>query len=286
MLDGGVSGVDIATMSTAELRVREEGLEVLGRGARIFHGGAGPAVLLIHGGWGGARCHWETVFEPLAESFEVVAPDLPGFEDGVPGGPHSVDDYADWLVALLDALGLSRAVCVGNSFGASVAWSLACRHPDRCEALVVVNGIPMPRTPLPLRLLGALDPARAVLRRQVKRIGFTPGALAKAFRDPSRAPMTLRHMLSSPRQPQLERTVDAMILGGSTTAPPHARTLLLWGAADRLQRTTPEDAVKLQRAIPGAMLMLIPDAGHLPQRERPEEFVASLRGYLATKPRG
>ena len=48
----------------------------------------------------------ETVFEPLAESFEVVAPDLPGFEDGVPGGPHSVDDYADWLVALLDVLGL------------------------------------------------------------------------------------------------------------------------------------------------------------------------------------
>ncbi|MBK8692246.1 MAG: alpha/beta fold hydrolase [Deltaproteobacteria bacterium] len=95
-------------MSTAELRVREEGLEVLGRGARIFHGGAGPAVLLIHGGWGGARSHWETVFEPLAEGFEVVAPDLPGFEDGVPGGPHSVDDYADWLVALLDALGLSR----------------------------------------------------------------------------------------------------------------------------------------------------------------------------------
>lgn len=267
-------------MSPSVETVKSESVAVRGRPARVFHGGRGPGLLLIHGGWSGAEAHWSSVLARLAETFEVVAPDLPGFEDDAPGGPRSVDDYADWLLALLDAMGLSRVACVGNSFGASVGWSFALRHAARCDALVIVNGIAMPRTPWPLRLLGALSPARSLLRRLIARNAYRPDLLAQAFFDPSRAPESIRRVLASSSSRSLDRMVDAFILGGSTVAPPRVPTLLLWGAADRLRQSRRATAEKLHRAIEGSSLVLIPEAGHLPQRERPEEFVAALRSFL------
>ena len=270
-------------MTDLSASLKDEAIEVRGRQARFFRGGRGPAVLLVHGGWGSAERHWEPVFARLAETFEVIAPDLPGFEDGVSDGPHSVDDYADWLIALLDVLGVAHVACVGNSFGASVAWSFACRYPLRCDALVLVNGFPMPHTPLPLRLLGDFAPARALLRRRVARGAYTLDALTEAFFDPSEAPASLRRMLASPYPEQLNRMVDAMILGGSTTELPHTPTLLLWGADDHLKQSRRSVAEKLHREIPGSTLVLIPEAGHLPQRERPADFVAALRAFLGAR---
>ena len=54
---------------------------VEGMSARVFVGGAGEPLLLVHGGWGGAEMHWASVWEPLAARFRVVAPDLPGIGD-------------------------------------------------------------------------------------------------------------------------------------------------------------------------------------------------------------
>ena len=228
--------------------VTERSIEVRGRRAQVFRGGRGPSLLLIHGGWGGAAAHWEPVFAPLAEGYDVIAPDLPGFVDGDATDLRSVDDYADWLVALLDVLGVQRAACVGNSFGASVAWSLACRHPERCGALVLVNGFPMPRTPRLLRALGALGPARALLGQFLRFSAFSPRALAQAFVDPANIPASL-HRLSAAAHPEpAERMVDAFIRGGTALDPPKARTLLLWGAADRLRQSRAASSSRAPRA--------------------------------------
>lgn len=264
--------------------VGEQAIEVWGSSARVRRGGHGPALLLIHGGWGSATGHWEPVLSPLAESFEVIAPDLPGFGDERGASVRSVDDYADWLVALLDALGVRTAACVGNSFGASVAWSLACRHPDRCDALVLVNGFPMPRTPRILRMLGRLAPARALLGRFVRSSAFRPEALSAAFFDAVNVPESLRRMVAEAQPRSLDVMVDAFVLGGSTSAPPRAPTLVLWGADDRLRQSRVGTAVKLHRSIPGSALVLIARAGHLPQRERPDAFVAALREFLKVHP--
>jgi pimeloyl-ACP methyl ester carboxylesterase len=270
------AGPDLAAPSP----VTESAVEVRGRPARVFRGGRGPALLLIHGGWGGAAAHWEPVFAPLAAHFDVVAPDLPGFDDPAPAGPRSVDDYADWLVALLDALGVERAACVGNSFGASVAWSLAARHPARCDALVLVNGFPMPRTPPLLRRLGAFAAARALLARYIARDAFSLRALAAAFVDPAHVPAAVRAVLAAAHPAPLARMVDAFLLGGSEPPPPRARTLLLWGASDGLRASRAATAERLHRENAGSRLELIADAGHLPQRERPDAFVAALRQFL------
>ena len=75
-------------MGDTEIALRE--LQVLGTRARIFEGGSGAQVLLIHGGWTGAalswsRVSWSRVWEALAARYRVVAPDLPGL--GLPETP-------------------------------------------------------------------------------------------------------------------------------------------------------------------------------------------------------
>ena len=75
----------------------------------------------------------------------VLAIDLPGH--GRSGGAplETIEDMADWIVAVLDAAGLSRAALVGHSLGSLVALAGAARHPERVRAIALVSTtVPMP----------------------------------------------------------------------------------------------------------------------------------------------
>lgn len=143
--------------------IRTVQLEVMDRAVDVREGGDGPPLLLIHGGWGGATA-WSRVWNALAHRHRIVAPDLPGLGAVATAALPNVAGYAAWLAALLDALGIAKATFVGNSFGASVAWSLAGRFPEGCAGVVLVDGIPMPRTPLPMRWLGHTSMRKALMQ--------------------------------------------------------------------------------------------------------------------------
>lgn len=260
-------------------RVTPQELEVLGTRARIHQGGAGPAVLLIHGGWTGAAMSWSPVWERLAGRYRVIAPDLPGL--GLVETPPraSVQQYAVWLVALLDVLGIERAMCVGNSFGASVACSLAGRAPERCAALVLVNGFAVPKTPPLLYWLGRTRPGAALMRALLRRVSFNPKALERAFVDMGRAPPGLREMLGRSDSPMLSRFADILIAGDGPP-PPAVSPLILWGRGDRLPGTREADARRLHASIPGSTLRFVAGAGHFPQIEAPEAFLEHLEAFL------
>lgn len=260
--------------------VRRE-LTLLGRPARVFEGGAGEALLLIHGGWAGAQMHWSQVWEPLAERYRVIAPDLPGLGalDQAPLADSA--GYAAWLAALLEQFGIDRAWCVGNSFGGSLALSLAGRFPGRCAGLVLVNALGLPATPGPLRWFGQTPPGRALMRAIVARVSYQPEALAKAFVDLSRAPAELEAMLARRGGTLVEHFAD-LLVAGDGPPPPQVTPHLLWGARDRLPGTGPDGARRLQQTLKGATLDLIPDAGHFPQVEQPALFVALLTRLVAT----
>ncbi len=126
--------------------VRLQTLHVLGQPAHVFAGGSGSTVLLLlHGGWGGAALHWSRVWDLLGRKCWIVAPDLPGLGDLTQPGRGSFAAYVAWLQALLDALDVDQVVCIGNSFGASLAWSLAGRAPQRVTGLVLVDGFAVAR---------------------------------------------------------------------------------------------------------------------------------------------
>ena len=106
---------------------------------QIDDSGSGTAVVLCHGfpGLGYSYRHQSAA---LAEAgFRAIALDMPGY--GGTTRPDAIDEYtndavAARMIALLDALGIDKAVFVGHDFGAPAAWTTALRYPDRVAGLV------------------------------------------------------------------------------------------------------------------------------------------------------
>ncbi len=150
---------------------------------------AAPAVLLIHGVTA-SHLSWPFVAERLPHA-RVIAPDLRGRgrSNGL-AGPAGLDAHARDLVAVLDALGVERAVVVGHSMGAFVALVLGDLHPERVSRVVLVDG------GLPLDLPEGLSvdevialvlgPTAERLAMRFRDGGGVPGLLARASRVPSR----------------------------------------------------------------------------------------------------
>jgi pimeloyl-ACP methyl ester carboxylesterase len=262
------------------MRVEKLRVPLLNESARVYVGGEGePALLLLHGGWGDAATHWSRVWHRLARSTRVVAPDLPGLGETTQEGRASLAEYVAWLTSLLDAIGIKKVVCIGNSFGASVAWSFAGRCPNRCAGVVLVDGVPMPRTPGPLRWLGHRAVGRRLMRRAVQRWSFTPDALPRAFSNPELAPKELETSVAVTPPRRLETFIDCLIEGDGPP-PPHTRVLVLWGEADHLPGTGLAAGKRLSARLPGARFVSLPGAGHFPQLERPELFARAIESFL------
>ena len=101
--------------------------------------GAGVPVLLLHG-LASSRRFWDLVVPGLAGT-PVVALDQRGHGDSErPGGPFDADTVAQDALTALDALGLSRVLVVGHSWGAATALRLAATAPERVLAVVAVDG--------------------------------------------------------------------------------------------------------------------------------------------------
>jgi len=105
--------------------------------------GRGEPILLLHG-WPGFWYDWRRVLVPLAEIADVIAPDFRGFGDSdwpdlPPAEGYTQTVLADDVVTLLDSLGISQAVVAAYDIGATVAQTMARRHPERVRALALFN---------------------------------------------------------------------------------------------------------------------------------------------------
>jgi len=183
---------------------------------------------------------------------------------------------------VLDALKVPAAWLVGNSFGASLAWRLAGQAPERCLGLVLVNGGPMPSLPPLARRAFGVPPLRQLVRAFFRWASFSPGPLRRAFADPGLAPPELVRTLAGRDgpPPQLARLGRVLLSPEPPTRSPLRSPLLLWGQEDQLWGNASSAAVKLQRSIRGARLVLIPGAGHCPQLEQPGPFLDALLAFI------
>jgi pimeloyl-ACP methyl ester carboxylesterase len=133
-----------------------------------------PAVILLHGVGLSSR-YMVPLARHLKESFQVYAPDLPGFGwSSKRRRPPTVREQADDVGKWMDAMGIERASLFGNSLGSQVAVDLAYRFPQRIDKLVLSGPTPdantrnlpslyarqlmnMPREPVPMQLIYMLD---------------------------------------------------------------------------------------------------------------------------------
>jgi pimeloyl-ACP methyl ester carboxylesterase len=119
--------------------------------------GSGRVLVALHGGMGGADQSWLLARALLGDAlgWRVLAVSRPGYLGTPLATGRTLDEQADALVALLDALGIETALVAAVSAGGPVAIAFALRHPKRCAGLVLVSTPSghMPSDPAILRRL-------------------------------------------------------------------------------------------------------------------------------------
>lgn len=248
---------------------------------------ADPPVVMLHGTGG----HWETFsanIPALSRNFHCVALDMMGcgFTDR-PDRPYEIGDYADHVLAFMDAMGLDAASVIGVSLGSWVAARLAVRAPDRVDKLIL-------NSPAGLLPLSSAASAAIGTRRDVAADPSwdnTEQVLAHLFYDRR----SLTDDIIAVRQ-QVYSRPDARSLSLRTLTlfdPDIRRRNLLtpdeWAAITAptliiAHVDAPDDYLTTGRAIakliPHATVADVPRAGHWPHFEQAEIFNALAENFL------
>jgi pimeloyl-ACP methyl ester carboxylesterase len=258
-----------------------------------------PTLMLLHG-FGASLFSWREVREPLSQIGSVIAFDRPAFgltERPLPGdwsgeNPYSPEAQADLTVALLDELGLERAVLIGHSAGGTIALLTALRHPERVQALVQVGAAvyegggtpgwlrPLLRTPQ-MRHLGPL---------LVRSIGARGQDLIRsAWHDPGKITPQIVAGYKKPLQAEnWDHALWEFILASHPLDLPNrleeitVPVLVITGDDDRWVPTP--QSVHLADELPNAELAILPVCGHVPQEECPEPFLQAVTDFLDRLP--
>lgn len=245
----------------------------------------GGTVLLIHGSGPGvsAWANWRLTIPALEADFRVVAPDIAGFgytERGM--DEYSLDTWTAHVVGVLDTLGIDSAHVVGNSFGGSLALSLAIRHADRVRRLGLMGavGLPFPLTP-GLDAVWGYEPSVEAMADLLRIFTATPAdgidELARLRYQASIRPgvqEAYARMFPAPRQ----RWVDALAHADSDVSAISAPTLIVHGREDRVIPLA--TSLRLFELIRDAQLHVFGNCGHWTQIERAAEFNRLLRDFL------
>ena len=267
-------------MSSTPLQIEINGIPMA-----VDVSGSGPAIVFLHAGIADRRM-WEPQRRFFAGDYRVISYDLRGFGE-TPLEPGPFSPRAD-LRDLLVRLGAAPAVIVGSSFGGKIALEAVVQYPEIARALVLVGA------PLGGRDWGAafeadeaeieaactageFERAAAVdLRLWVDGPYRTAADLEPAFREQARR--LARHVyevavdVDARPEPLEPPAVERL---GAVRVP----TLVVVGELD--QPAMREMAEVMANGIPGARLIAIPNAAHLPSLERPEVFNHILGQFLA-----
>jgi len=261
-------------------------LDVNGKTAYAHTAGSAPArtaIVLIHGAQNDHSV-WTAQARALAQQgHHVLAVDLPGH--GRSAGPAlaTVEAMAGWLLDLLDAAGVDRAVLVGHSMGSLIALEAASRASAKVRALALVGSTwPMKVSDALLETARTNEPAAIDMVNLWSHAAIAPAApgrpqgvwLAGASRR-------LMQRLSLLNPDQLFHTdfvaCNTYANGGAAAQAIACPTLFVQGRRDVM--TPPRSAQGLVAAIPQARVVAF-DCGHALMTEQPDGVSAALADFV------
>jgi proline iminopeptidase len=265
-------------------------------GTTIFHieVGAGPALLMMHGGLGFDHTCFRPHFDRMAEQCRVVYYDHRS--NGRSGRPpietFTMEQAADDAAALLDRLSIDQAVVCGHSYGGFIAQEFALRHPDRLSGLVLVDTTP--------GQLGEMDdptadqgpPPPAEFLQALSSFPATDEEYAGMA--PLMLPFYLHRLAWEDVAPILADTIfsaQALIRG--------MQVLGDWSSVDRLDQihapclilagrhdipTSWQQSARIARLVPNSELVILEESGHFPWWEETDEFFDALNAWISRLP--
>jgi len=250
--------------------------------------GSGAPVLQIHGSAFGHR-NFEKMTPLMAEHFEVIDFDLPGFGESKGLPQSSMAGIAEQVFGFIKAADLGKVSIHGTSFGAMIGLTLAAIHPEVVDRLVLSCFL--------ARYDQAAREMRATWKRAAKDSGMRAVAdltsvagFARGFYDRPEAQAQLQAM----RDAFDKNTPEAFIAGTETiertdlsqyVPEVKSKTLMLAGAEDNMTPFKPSDSGvgfhQIKDMLPGATLTVIPDCGHYLVIEQPELATAKIVDFMA-----
>jgi pimeloyl-ACP methyl ester carboxylesterase len=257
-------------------------VEVKGLTIAYERAGAGPVVVLLHGGMSDSR-EWRQQIDGLCDGFTLVAWDAPGCgKSSDPPESFRMPDYAACLAAFIEALALGSPHIVGLSFGGTLALELYRQRPTLVRSLVLVSAYAgwagsLPPAAVAERLESALSdcelPPEQVARDWVPSL-LTDQAPKRTIEELVRI-ISGFHPAGAPAMARAMAEADLRDVLPTIDIP----TLLLHGDADR--RALLRHAEELAGQIPNARLAVIRGVGHQSNLEAPDSFNAELRKFLS-----
>lgn len=251
--------------------------------------GSGPPLVLFHGAYGDWT-HWGRNLEGLSTASDVYALDLPGFGDsGDWPGEFTYPGYLNLLAEAVRAVSSSPVILAGYSYGASLAARLALHAPDLARAAVLVSLVGRTGDPASHHKVEERhfqNPMTVAERLSVLSDNLRNWHVADpAVVDERVVAMTYKSVFFTRLTPRRLRTTPSPmptleVLERLTGVP----LLMIWGRQDAFCQPSAEAwAEACQRVRPGAQQVMIADAAHWCQFERPEvvnravlRFVTSL----------
>ncbi|AFZ45432.1 alpha/beta hydrolase fold protein [Halothece sp. PCC 7418] len=268
--------------------------------SRSVQGHHNPPLILVHG-FGAAIAHWRYNLAVLSETHTVYAIDLLGFGASRKAATeYSIEFWAEQLYQFWSVVIGSPAILMGNSLGSLVSLTASAHYPEMAQGLILINlpdvsarseMLPPPvqkvvsgieslfSAPWLLRGLFPILRSRSVIRRWAK-IAYPKGSALDE---------DLVEILSTP--PQDEGAADAFVaLVKSALNPrfgtavkdllPHLQIpiLLLWGEQDRM--IPPGLARSFVNLNPNLELVMLPELGHCPHDESPQQFHRVILPWL------
>lgn len=234
--------------------------------------GPGPDTVLALNGWSASWEAWQPTFEVLSATTRCISYDTRGTGSSpAPAERLSLGALVDDVFRVLDAHQVDRAVLAGESLGGFIALNAVLRDPSRFRGLVTVGSPPV------------IDPAA------------TAALSDGARRDyPATVQFFVRLCLSEPGLEHLYPWGESLFLSAPgevaarlfeichTTVPDLAAvavpTVVMHGTADHVVPVSA--AHHIAAAIPGARLVELPDACHVPTVTRPDEVTEAIRSLF------
>ena len=271
-------------------------VEVQGITVHYKETGSGKPVFIFLHGFAASLFSWHAVMEPLSKHGRMIAYDRPAF--GLTDRPvienvqttnlYGTAGQVEMLYDLMNVLGVEKAVVVAHSAGGTVGMAFALKYPQRVSALILVGPAvyrysPVPRwagrflNKKPVRLFGQvlIHPTRA----------FTRQTLRQTWHDTSKIG---EDIVTGYKKPFLSKGWEAGLWEFSIA--PHVKNL--WKRSSELKMPVlvvagDDDRViptrhsrRLAEITPGAEFHLVKDCGHVPQEEKPGEFVKVVERFL------
>lgn len=252
---------------------------------RFYDAPSNNVVVFIHGIPTNSHL-WDQVIPFLHGKFKLIAVDMIGYgkSDRASASELTLPKQADYVVQLLNKLGIPKAHFVGHDLGGGVVQNIAVSYPQVMKSMVIADGVAFANWPLPkvvsIRwpIAFEFEPSPLFIERMLREGLYYPQVLTPKIIENFVAPFSYpdgpKHLQQASLA--LHHSQTEWLVPKLTSLP--FPTTLIWGQHDRY--LVPYWGLLLHKTIPGSQLKILPNSGHYSMLDNPSLFANELISHL------